>query len=868
MLLYNSNCPLIGKIFTLRYLFLLLFLNCVVVGQAQVQSQALTEVKGVVVDSATNEPVPFANISVINTGFGTNSDENGVFLFSCKTMHTLIQTTAVGYQKTVQSIVLGQSNDVKILLKSENQQLQEVVVKSGRYRNKGNPAVELIRKVIAHKANNRLESHDYYELKQYEKIELDMVNVGDKVKKSRYLKNFQFIFHNNDTNTVKGKELLPAFIKETASDLYFRKSPEAKKEYVNGEKQSVLEGLFDADGLGQYIEHLYTNVDIYDNSIMLVNKKFLSPMSPLSPEFYRFYIMDTSMVEGQRCINLAFHPRSKTDLTLVGNLYITDDSLYAVRKVKMSLPEEVNVNFLNNLTIEQEFDKLPDGSWTLIRDQIVIDFGLLNKEQSFGIYGKKVTSRKDIVFDKPHEANLYAGNQNVIKKDDAVKQAADFWDDNRTEPLSKHEVNIYKTVDSIQKVPTYKTYKKVGTLIFSNHLPLRGVELGPYNALYSFNPIEGGRWRFGGRTTIDFSKKLRMDGFGAYGTKDKRLKYSMNLTYQFTGSAFGKNTQNALRLNVNNDVEVPGQELLNIVEDNFFLSFRRGVFDKMYYKKGIGLTYIRENEQGFTYQFGVQQNKIAAAGDGLRFQRYGEDNKLANTGYLKTVELTAGIRYAPNEEYMQGKKRRRRIVNNYPIFRMNYRLGMSQDSLRGSYMYHFIRADVSKRFYLAPFGQSDVSLEAGVLLGRVPFSLLHTPRANQTLSYQFESFNMMNSLEFVNDKYASLNVTHAFGGFFLNKVPLIKKLKWREFVTFKAIAGSLSDQNTPKPNDHRVFQFPTNRLGKPQIQALSNKPYMEASVGVGNIFKLLRVDVIRRLNYLDNPHTKKYGVRLKLKFDF
>ena len=361
MLLYNSNCPLIGKIFTLRYLFLLLFLNCVVVGQAQVQSQTLTEVKGIVVDSATNEPVPFANISVINTGFGTNSDENGVFSFSCKTAHTLIQTTAVGYQKTVMSIVLGQSNDVKILLKSENQQLQEVVIKSGRYRNKGNPAVELIRKVIAHKANNRLESHDYYELKQYEKIELDMVNVGDKVKKSRYLKNFQFVFHNNDTNTVKGKELLPAFIKETASDLYFRKSPEAKKEYVNGEKQSVLEGLFDADGLGQYIEHLYTNVDIYDNSIMLVNKKFLSPMSPLSPEFYRFYIMDTSMVEGQRCINLAFHPRSKTDLTLVGNLYITDDSLYAVRKVKMSLPEEVNVNFLNNLAIEQEFDKLPDG---------------------------------------------------------------------------------------------------------------------------------------------------------------------------------------------------------------------------------------------------------------------------------------------------------------------------------------------------------------------------------------------------------------------------------------------------------------------------------------------------------------------------
>ena len=866
MLLYKYNCPLISKIFTLRHLFLLLLLNCFVVGQAQVQS--LTEVKGVVIDLATNEPLPFANVSVVNTGFGTNSDENGVFSFSCKTTHASIQVTAVGYERFVQSIVLGQSNDVRILLKPENQQLGEVLVKSGRYRNKGNPAVELIRKVIAHRANNRLESHDFYELKQYEKIELDMVNVGDKVKKSRYLKNFQFIFHNNDTNTIKGKELIPAFIKETASDLYFRKSPEAKKEYVHGEKQSVLEGLFDADGLGQYIERLYANVDIYDKTITLVNKNFLSPINPLAPELYRFYIMDTSMVEGQRCINLAFYPRSKTDLTLVGNLYITDDSLYAVRKVKMGLPEEVNVNFLNNLAIEQQFEKLPDGSWTLTRDQIVIDFGVTDKQTGFGIYGKKVASRKDFVFDKPREAKWYFGNQNTIKKEDSGKQNDDFWDENRTEPLSKHETNIYKTVDSIQKVPTYQTYKKVGTLIFSNHLPLRGVEVGPYNALYSFNPIEGGRWRLGGRTTVDFNKKLRVDGFGAYGLKDKRFKYSLNATYQFTGSAFGRNTQNALRLNVGDDVEVPGQELLNIVEDNFFLSFRRGVFDKMYYKKSLGLTYIRENEQGFTYQVGVQQNRISAGGEGLRFQRYGEDNKLVNAGYLRTTELTAAIRYAPNEEYMQTKKRRRRIINNHPIWRMNYRFGMSQDSLRGAYQYHFVRADVTKRLYLAPFGHSDVTLEAGALFGKVPFALLHTPRANQTLSYQFESFNMMNSLEFVNDKYASINVTHAFNGFFLNKVPLIKKLKWREFITFKAIAGSLSEKNTPKPEDRDVQQFPTNKFGNPQIEPLTNRPYMEASVGVGNIFKILRVDVIRRLNHLENPHTRKYGVRLKLKFDF
>ena len=367
---------------------------------------------------------------------------------------------------------------------------------------------------------------------------------------------------------------------------------------------------------------------------------------------------------------------------------------------------------------------------------------------------------------------------------------------------------------------------------------------------------------------MDFSKKLRLEAFGAYGLKDQKIKYSLAATYQLTGSAFGRNTQNALRFSLLDDVEVPGQELSNIVEDNFFLSFRRGVFDKMYYKKGMGLTYTHENESGFTYNFGIQQNFVKAGGEGLRFRRYTKDSMEINPSFLKTTEFSAGLRYAPNEEFVQGKKNRRRIVNDYPIMRLNYRLGFSQDARGKQYTHQFIRGDVFKRFNLAPFGQSDVSLEGGILLGRVPFSLLHTARANQTLSYQTESFNMMNSLEFVDDRYVSLNMTHAFNGLVLNKIPLIRNLKWREIVTFKAIYGSLSEQNKPKPRDPELFEFPINRLGRRQMHSFGNYPYMEASVGVANVFKVLRVDVIRRLNYLDHPNVSKYGVRFKLKFEF
>ncbi len=829
-------------------------------------SAQITTVKGGVIDKETNEPLPYSNVGLKGKSIGVSSDEFGVFELNYTDKSELIVISAVGYANTEIKVTRGISQTVKIELLPSATQLKTVTIGSGKYRNRHNPAVELIEKVIAHKKFNRLESNDYYEAKKYEKIEIDLVNISDSLRHKKWLKNFQFVFDNIDTTRIRNKRLLPAYITETASDVYFRKSPEAKKEYVQGKKQSLIEGLFDGEGLGAYLQHLYANVNIYESNVMLLNKQFVSPISGLAPTLYRFYIMDTLMVGGTRCINLAFFPRNKQDLTFIGNLYITDDTMYAVRQVKLTLPPEININFFNSMSIVQEFDKLPDFSWTMVRDETSIDFGIGDGKKGFGMWGRKVMRLKDFTFNKPRENDIYSGEQNTIVKAGAKKQGEDYWLDARQERLSKTEQSVYSTIDSIKKVPDFKTFSKISSLLFSGFWCNDKIEWGPFSSAYSFNEVEGGRMRFGARTTPLFNKHFRIEGFGAYGLLDERWKYGTTLTYQFNDNNFGEKPQSAIRFNYQYNTEIPGQVVQNRHEDNFLLSFRRGKNDRMYYKKTIGLSYIKENETGFMYQVGYQHLEWQPAGI-LRFTHTDSSGNIVEIKNTYANEIYADFRWAPNEEYFQGKNRRRPIVNQYPVFGLHYHVGFGEDRFSKPLYYHNVSFDISKRFYIAPIGRTDVMFEAGRLFGVVPFPLLINHRANQTLAYQDFSYNMMNNLEFVSDKYVSFNMTHQFDGFIFNKIPLIKKLKLREVVTFRAIYGGLDDEN--KPGGGKTYHFPEDSTGRKLTYSFEGGvPYMEASVGVANIFKILRVDLIKRLNYLDHPNVSEYAIRLKLRFEF
>ncbi len=836
---------------------------------AQNVSPSLTVVEGYVLDALKGDTIPFANIGVVGTSIGKTADENGYFKFAYTEAKNELQISAVGFKTIFKTIKIGESQTFNILLNDATTELQTVVIQKQRYRNRNNPAVELITNVIAHKSQNRLENHDFYQYKQYEKLELDLANVGEDFKNSKYLTNVKFFFADVDTTKAKGKALIPTYLREKSSNIYYRKNPSSHKEYVEGLKTANLGTLFDDEGVAEYLHHLYVKADIYDNEILLFKKPFLSPLSPLSPTFYRFYIMDTVVVNGKKCINLAFFPRSKADLTFEGHLYIADDSTYAICKVDMTVPKYININFLNQLQITQQFIQLPDSTWTLAHDEVAIDFGFGDREKGFGLWGKKTTLMSDFVFDNPQKASVYAGDQIVIEAQNATEQTTNFWQTKRLEPLSTTEQHIYKKADKLMETADYQNFLGFKYLWATGYWKQGNVEFGSLGSIFSRNALEGKRLALGGRTTYDFSHHWRIEGYGAYGFKDKKWKYNAALTYQFNDERFNSRPQSALKLWYYNDVEVPGQNFENRSADNILTSIRRGVFDKMYYKRTLGIRYTNENESGVTYQVGFQTRQLTPAGS-LSFQRENSiDSRLVTVANLRTHEAFINFRYAPNEEFFQGQTYRKRIVNKYPVFRLNYAYGNNRDALGGLSDYHNLSASVFKRFFAAPIGHTDIMLEGGRTFAKgVSYPSLHVFNANQTLSYEQFDYNQMNYLEFISDKYVSLNVEHAFDGFVLNKIPLIKKLKWREYVTFKAVYGGLDAVNNPTTNPS-VFRFPTDKLGRSLTYDFApNKPYMEMGFGIGNIFKMVRIDVTRRLNYLENPHTTKWRIQGQLLFDF
>ncbi len=829
---------------------------------------AQTVVEGYIVDALKGDTIPFANVSLVGTSTGVTADENGHFYFTfTDTKYDSLQITAIGYAVLKQKIQIGQVQTLTLKLSTFDVMLNEVVVRKTRYRNKDNPAVELIQQVIAHKDANQPESHAFYQNRQYEKLELDLVNIGKKMTNKAFMKNVKFFFKDADTTKLEGKSLIPTYFKETSSNIYYRKSPETRKEYVLGKKETDFSGLFDAEGLGQYLNHLYVNANIYDNQLLFFKKPFMSPLSGIAPDFYRFYIMDTVVMEGKRTIKLAFFPRSKADLTFTGNLFIADDTTYAVRRVEMSVPKEININFLNSMLVVQNFERLPNGSSVLTRDEVSIDFSIVGDEKSgTGFYGKKTTNYSNFIFDKPQPDSIYAGSQNTVKRNDAEQKADVFWEKERTEPLSATEKSMYAKADSLVKVPDYQRFMAWKYFVSTGYLKTNGFEWGPTGTLVSFNDLEGKRMRIGGRTTTDFSKHWRIEGYGAYGFRDKKWKFNTALTYQFNESPFNARPQNALKAWFLDDVEVPGQNVERRDADNVLLSFRRGKFDKMYYKRSFGVQYTNENESSFMYQLGMQQRRLSPAGS-LTFDRSVDASvKIKN---LTTNEGFVNFRYAPNEEFFQGQTIRKHIVNKYPIFGLNFTYGNGSDAANNTFAYQDVNANVFKRFFIAPIGHTDIMIEGGRTFGKgLPYPVLHLFHANQTLNYEKQGYNQMNYLEFMSDKYASLNIEHAFDGFILNKLPLIKKLKWREFVMFKAVYGGLDAANDPKVTPS-VYSFPTDAQGQSLTYGFKkNVPYMEAGFGIGNIFKLFRVDVTRRLNYLDNPNTSKWRVQGQILFDF
>jgi Family of unknown function (DUF5686)/CarboxypepD_reg-like domain len=833
-------------------------------------AQKVTSVRGQVTDAQTKEPLPYVNVLFDGTTIGATSDIDGNFYLETKTNVSKIKISYVGYKLKIIPISSGQVNTLNIKLDEGSNDLQEVVVKVEKYRNKENPAVALIKKVIENKDKNRKESIPYYSYNKYEKVQFSINNVTTKMRNNFLFRRLKFVFENADTNKASGKVNLPIFLQEKVSDVVYRKDPKALKEYIKGERSTNLGAFINSEGIGNYVQNMYQDINFYDNTIELLTVQFISPLNPISPNIYRFYIQDTTVVNNTPLVHLYFAPRQKSDLAFMGHLWVALDSTYSIRKVEVGVPKDINLNWVNEMQVAQEYDwvETPQSNGTiskalmLAKDEIFMDFGFAKGDSTRSILGAKTTSYQKYQLNTPLPDSLFATQAIVFRDDKYLIRNEQYWVENRHDTLTKTESGVYKTVDSLNNYKPFKRFMSGIRLVLEGYNSVGGFDIGPVNTFYSFNDIEGFRLRLGGRTNMSFSKKLMLEGYAAYGFKDEKWKGYAGLRYNFSKDRLLRFPYNQLKAWYSYEVRIPGQQLQFVQEDNFLLSFKRGVNDKMFYTKTAGLEYLRESRSGFAYTFSAKH--IEHEPTPALLTDYTDQTKPKPK--IITTELGLMLRYAPNEKFYEGATYRTPILTKYPIFEFWYNAGI-KGVLNSQYNYNEVKLKVEKVFYISPLGISDVIVEGGRTFGQAAYPLLTVHRANQTYAYQMESFNLMNFMEFVSDKYASFNIYHNFGGVMFNRVPLLKKLKWREVFTFKALWGGLDAKNEPTV-DNNLLRFPLDANGQKLTYTLERQPYMEASVGISNIFRFIRVDYVRRLNYLNHPGVTDWGIRTRVKVEF
>jgi len=850
---------------TCRLTSYLIIISCFLAGtsaNAWSQSGRKTSVKGVVTSSETGEPLQYVSVILENTSVGTITDSQGKYEIITSATSYKIQFSFLGYERVSRIITPGRMQEINITMQPSSVTLGEVVVKPARrsYSNKNNPAVELIGKVIRNKDINRKQGLGYFSYDKYEKIVFSLSNLPEKLRRMKIFSKFSFIFGVPDSTGKNGKDTIPFFITEKSSEFYFRKSPGSAREIIRAEKTINFDEYIDNKGVASNLNYMYQNIDIYENNIFFLTNKFLSPIAPEAPVFYRFFINDTLDVGEVRCIKLFFEPRNPADFLFHGFLFITADSTYVVKKIDMSFNKGINIDWVKDVRIVQEFDKIKNIAWMIAKDEISIDFGIT--ENLPGLFGQRMVSYNNYTVNEPLPDSLFEGPLTVTAPDAGSKNIQ-YWESKRLPPLSSKEKFIYVMVDSVKKVPAFKRKMDIVMLLTTEFLNFGKFETGPVGNFYSFNPVEGDRVRFGGRTTPEFSRWIYLEPYLAYGFADRQFKYNLKTSYSLTGTSIYRFPVRSLSLNWKYDTKIPGQELQYSTGDNIFLSLKRGRDDKLLYDKTFRLEYINEFENHFSWTLGYDFTSESAAGV-LHFyngEDLPQDNGLRNI-YISEAFLK--LRYAPHEEFYQGKIYRDPVPSVYPVIRLQLAAGSKQ--FNGDHDYQKLLFGISRRFYLSIIGYTDVSAEAGRIFGKVSYPLLFIHNANQTYSYQRYSYNMMNFLEFVSDRYVALNIDHSFNGFFLNKVPVIKKLKFREVITLKALYGGLGSTNDPDLHND-LFRFPTREDGTPLTYTLGKKPYIEGSIGVSNVLHIFRIDLIKRFTYLDNPDVSGYGLRIQFRFD-
>lgn len=823
----------------MKVLLQLVLLFSLVVSLPTVSLAQLTKIMGVVLDDGTGEPIPFANVYFKNTTIGISAGFEGKFSIEADTQRDTLVASALGYYKSYIHVRKGVFQKVEFRLKPSEYNLNEVEIFA-----EANPALIIFNRMIKNKPNNNPKDFDFFEYRLYNKIEVDANNVNDGFRKSRFLKKLEVIFQYIDTSTINGKSYLPIFITESVSRVYQRSDPSSIKEVIIASKMSGYEN----ESLSQFMGGLYQEVNVYDNFITIFNKNFVSPVSDNGLAVYDYVVLDTVNMNNSNCYHLMFKPRRKQELTFVGELWV-HDSTFAVVRVDMKVAIDANINFVNDIALSLEYEFVNGKYWVQSKDKIILDLNVIESSEKVpGFFANRTSHYSDFKFNEPPHDSIFSNPVKVLVLDDISQKTDDYWENNRDVPLTRNELGVYEMVDSVKNIPIFTTYLDAIYMLTGGYLKIRKFEFGPIYKTLSYNTTEGIRVRLGGRTGNEFSTRLMLKGYMAYGFQDEQIKGGGGFLYMI-----GKNPYRKIGADFTYDLEQLGQNSQGFSDDNFISSLlRRSPNDKQSLVEGYNIYYDHEWFTGFSTKVSFDQRKMFPVGD-LIFQIW-DGEQYSTIDAIRTSEVGLKIRFAYDEKYLMGEFERINLGTTYPVLELNLTYGVP-GLFSANNEYLRMRFQTRHWFNVFNIGWSSYVFEVGKLWGTVPYPLLEIAPGNQTLIYDKYAYNLMNYYEFINDEYISLFLSHHFDGLLFNHIPLLRKLKWREVIHARGIIGNITDKNA----EFSIFPSYSHSL---------TRPYYEMGAGIENIFKVARIDFVWRLNHHEQPDTQRFGIFGSIQFTF
>lgn len=848
----------------------LTFVFLLIAGTLTLYAQgAIVRISGNVKDDK-GETLPYTSIRLKDTSTGCITDNNGNFSFNGKVEGQTLVVTSIGYEDVEIPLSNKTVFPLIITLHEISYQIDEVVIKpqKEKYTKKGNPAVELVTEIINRKDDDNPFNNDYLSRDRYETYVVALDNFTEEKQGQAMFRKFPFLKDYVDTSKVSGKPILNVSTRELAATDFYQRRPNRQKQLVHGREWVGIEDFLPDEEVRAALEATLRDVDLFNEKVLILRNEFVSPFADYATTYYRYYLQDTIMIEGESCVDVAFVPRNAQSFGFTGHIYVTTDSTHFVKWVQMNVPYDINLNFVEYMNVDQKFSRDSEHPRLLSYECITAEFKLYDFID--GVYGRREVFYSDYKFNDNVDRSPFKFQEQIIETPESLERDPEFWAKYRNEENSNDggkTKDVKEMIARLRKVPVYYWTEQFINLLFSGFIPVKEDKtpfyIGPVNTMLSYNGMEKLRIKLGGMTTAYLNPHLFGTGYLIYGVDDNRFKYFGRLEYSFKPKKeqWNEFPIHSLRFQYENDIYQYGQQYIYTNKDNALLSLKRLPDNMIGYVRNTELTYTLERHSGFTFT-GAIRNKVNEA---TKFIPMEKSDGSGSIDEITQTELEIGLRYAPGEKFVQHKWNRKSKTPELPVFTLNHTI--AQAGLLGSdYSIQHTEFSYRQRLMAAPVGYFDVMLKAGKVWGQAPYPLLIIPNANLSYTYRKETFETMTPMEFILDQHLTWDVVYYMNGLILNRTPLIKKLKLREVLYCRGTWGSLSDINNPAiDTSGKIFYYPD--LSK-ATGTVMKEPFVEIGAGIENIFKIMSISWFQRMTYKNSPDVDKWGLRIAVHLQY